>query len=243
MPYSFAFDLSHDEMIDPAEDYITYIGLLKSENVTVHILNEFKDDEINKHDVIAILTPQTPFNQPELDLLLNWVKKGGGLLLMGEWGGIGENTEILNNIARYFGVEFQPDRVCDTQNVVSKKTIGKYTLEIKKPFNVMITTFRKEHPIFQGVSAIGYYSGCSIKGDEANIIAWGSENSFSDLDFDSTRQEWEGEGYIPVVAAISYQNGRVVCIGDNDSIGNERINDLDNQRFAINVVRWLTKQI
>lgn len=244
--HTLAFDLSHNEMVDLSgegkDGLFHFIAAIKASGITVYALNDFTEEQVNRFSSIAILCPQKGFSDAELTILANYVQNGGGLILMGEWGGIRENTKILNNISKMFGVEFLADRVCDNQLAAAYKTIGKYTLKVNKPFNIKVSHFTP-HPITNNVSSFGYYSGCSLLADDAFIIARGSEKSFSDTDFDSERQDWETGGYIAIMAAVEYGYGRVVCTGDNDVITNEKFEELDNKVIAINMANWVTKAI
>jgi hypothetical protein len=76
-----------------------------------------------------------------------------------------------------------------------------------------------EHPILEGVASIDYFEAGSLEAvGTAEVIAWG--------------------GGAPLVAVAAPGSGRVVAIGDSNLFDERWL--VDNQRFALNVFRWIS---
>jgi hypothetical protein len=76
------------------------------------------------------------------------------------------------------------------------------------------------------------------------IAAWAGERSWRDEDGDSSFDEGEQYGYVPIVAAsvCGDARGRVVCCGDASLLANAQIKYPQHQRFAVELFRWLGKE-
>jgi len=160
----------------------------------------------------------------EIDNILEFVKAGGGLLILQEKYCDTRRHNNLNDLTKHFGVTFR-DELLESTNCHSgdKKWI-------------VIEDFH-EHDITNHISKIIFFEGCSMQVNSSmtNTIAVAHTNS-------STRPHAKA----PLVVTTSYENGRVVCMGDAtifSELGFRENNNAKNHyQFLWNILRWLTPQ-
>jgi len=71
-------------------------------------------------------------------------------------------------------------------------------------------------------------------------LAWGDENSWSDIDGDWI-QDPEEKLSPCVLVAISFFKGRVIAVGDEGFLSNVLIDEADNLKLGINIINWLAQ--
>ncbi|MEW5702736.1 MAG: hypothetical protein AB1792_10975 [Candidatus Zixiibacteriota bacterium] len=62
-------------------------------------------------DILVLKVPTQPYAEKEIDAVYDWVKKGGGLILIGEHTNVFGYGTFLNPVAGRFGIRFIPDIV------------------------------------------------------------------------------------------------------------------------------------
>ncbi len=191
-------------------------------------------------DVLVIPFPKRRFDGSEVNEITAFVKdRGKGLLMLSEWGGIFDNVENLNQLAINFEIKFNPDRVCDWEN------------RIQIPFKskahaFYIKGFSQHYPFTKDLKELVCISGSSLKpANQGMIAAWAGERSWSDEDGDSSYDEGEAFGYVPIVTANVCGNaqGRVVCCGDASLLANAQFKESEHQKFAHSLFQWLGKEL
>lgn len=68
-------------------------------------------ERLANYDILVLKVPTQPYAQSEIDAIYDWVKKGGGLVLIGEHTNVFGFGSCLNPIASRFGIRFIPDIV------------------------------------------------------------------------------------------------------------------------------------
>ena len=174
----------------------------------------------------------------DIDTFADYVAKGNGLIIAGQsaseqyepWA-----REAVNLLAAKFGIEFENDLVCDPTSP--------YLNDSRYPHWPMITRFA-DHNVTEGVSRISYHAGCSLRiWGNATAVAWTSDEAWSDLDGDRTYDPDEERGRLVVAAVSLYGKGRVACIGDNNLWSSRFLDSFDNNKFLLNLVRWVAGRI
>jgi uncharacterized membrane protein len=185
-------------------------------------------EALSAYDVFIVSFPQHNFNEKEIDIAVNFVEEGGGLFLVGEEWNFNRFKSNLNSLSKRFDITFNDDEVLDPVNRVlnSPDRIGDYYFSIKE---------LEEHPITEGVDELNIYGGCSLKvNSHSKIIVRGSKHCYS------------SEGYYkpgdcpPLLTSLEFGKGRVVCLGDGSMLRNSFINEGDNKKLAVNIIRWLS---
>jgi len=77
-------------------------------------------DKIRKYDAVIISIPKNVSLEPkEIEVLEEYVRTGGNLLIIGSRGGEYLNRTNINELTRKFGFEFATDEVNDSVNYVN----------------------------------------------------------------------------------------------------------------------------
>ncbi len=167
--------------------------------------------------------------------LVEWVKNGGGLFLTVEHTNAHYMSDVFNLLVQDMPIKARFDSICDPASSHQQS-----------PDWMTFSTF-KPHPVTEGVKLFSFDNGCSL--DTEFGIMFSSDQSWSDKydpkaqpvvhNGNKRKDEGELEGPLTGVAAFEYGKGRVVVIGDHNSLTNTSLYRNDHHRFAMNAVRWL----
>jgi len=196
--------------------------------------------KLENYDMILLSTPKNSnLTTNEIEVLEEYVKKGGSLLIVSSNGGDLVNDTNLNDLSGKFGFEFLPDEINDSMSYVNLQ---------KRP----ILTKLKPHVLTEQVRKIVFSSACSLKvldfieADEnvkIDVIIKGGLNCWRRI-FDGQNWSEEDSPKIPLMIAVNYYKGKVVGFGNLSmfsSLGREYgITALDNNIIIANILRWLT---
>lgn len=229
-------------MANPDADGLTSLAsLLEKEDHTLEIINSEYDVTQNlPWDVIIIPFPKHKFSVEEMMALQTHLRDGKSVFLLAEWGDLYGHIDYLNQLTIPFGIELQKDRVTDHEEHVTQKVeLGGVVLgEQAIPHYVRIQNFAN-HPVTEGLDEIIYFSGCSLRvKDDAVALASTFATSFGDVDLDSTLDDDEVQGELPIAAA-SELNGRLLVVGDSNIAANGYIEQGDNLLFMKQAIEWL----
>ena len=203
--------------------------------------------EVLSHcDVIylnLVSADRPPFTVDEVLAIENFVKLGGGLLLVTDHTNCYFHNHVLGSLAERLDLELTNELLCDRP----PNTTG--------PGNawVFLSSFR-EHPITRGLERIAFQSGGCVDSrygivhssnrswaDWANIPTYGDSNS-PGFYGDFQQQPIERTGPLAAVAAKEFGSGRIVVLGDQNCFGGVFLNYLDNRKLAIQTFHWLAKR-
>ncbi len=197
-------------------------------------------DKLKKYKMCIIGGPrETVFQPNEIEVIVNYVKSGGSLLVINDEGGdYGTNTN-LNELTRDFGFEFNSDIIFDSMNFVSKQN------------RVVINEF-EPHIITRNIEGIVQSSACTIKlldyieADEnidAIPVCKTSLNSFHTI---WNGKEWAEELDAPrsiMVLALNYYKGRIIALTTVSMFSSLSSSygffALNNQDLIANIFMWL----
>lgn len=238
------FDEFHmgSSMANPESDGLSTMAKSLSDNG--HNLDIIKSEyDLRKElpwDLIIIPFPKNKFSVEEMVALQSHLRNGKAILLLAEWGDLYGHIDYLNQLTTPLGIELQKDRVVDHEEHVTQNVeLGGVVLGTQSvPHYVRITNF-SDHPVCEGVGELIYFSGCSLRvTGEAQTLAATSSSSFGDIDLDSTLDDDEIQGELPI-AASSEVTGRLIVIGDSNIAANGYIEQADNLKFVMQSVEWL----
>lgn len=110
-----------------------------------------ESDPINEQalsdcDVLVIKTPTQPYSAAEIEAVHRFVRRGGGLLLIGEHTDYEKSSSFMNRIAAPFGFKFRHDLL----------------FAIGKPYVQWYEPPRVPHPVVQHVPRMAFAVSCSI---------------------------------------------------------------------------------
>ncbi|MBD3213492.1 MAG: hypothetical protein GF311_12865 [Candidatus Lokiarchaeota archaeon] len=188
-------------------------------------------------DVFVIGNPINEyFSIKEINSIIDFVKHGGSLLLISEYGGdVLQKTNINDISGKYFNIFFE-----------------KNILKEKKPSNnnssniIKISSF-SDHEITTQLREVVIGGSCSllIKGN-ATILLSLNDNGWAKK-YNSSTNDWDRDVKkmtYTVSACTTFGKGKVVALGDIDIFSkdpNFGINKLENRKFITNLFNWLIK--
>lgn len=190
-------------------------------------------------DVLVICAPQNSYSTAEIDAIETWVKGGGRLLLISEWGSLGA---VTSTIASRFNVTLKLDTIRDTdENLDPTQDYRLYY----DGANLL------SHPITAGVTRVEIYGSDGIVSEPAGEIPL----IVTDLDGTGTWDDYSPALGVSVMSAFdggTAGSGRLVvitdsniwdsaCDKDNDTVID--FYDSDNEVLALNTIDWLAPDI
>lgn len=178
------------------------------------------------YSAVILYQPQTVLQDTEVEVLTEFVKKGGGLVICGQHdvGWNDESRASYNRLSETFGITFLSNAIDDPTN---KR--GCYCTPI---IHVL-----EPHPLTQGVTQIVLYRPCALRvSGTAVVIARGDEDTRT-----IGADEVTGSDVI-AAAAAEYGKGRVVALGSHTVFDDSFINEPDNLLFGTNLFAWVTEK-
>jgi hypothetical protein len=225
--------------LEPIE-FSEFVKLLKNLNLKI-IKNESKDltkKILENVDVLVLGNPiDDYFSNIEIKDIVDYVRVGGNLILVSEYGADFLQKTNLNDLASNFGFFFEKNLIKE-QNSHNQNCSS--ILHIQKFLN---------NEIVKGLREVIIGGACSLflnKG--AKPLLQTSENNIWSEIYNNTSEEWirDKEQQQTVAAYSNFGQGKVIALGDidifcsDDKIG---ITSLDNQKFLQNVLNWLTEPV
>ncbi len=194
--------------------------------------------DLNGARVLVIPEPQNPFSDTERNAIQSFVANGGGLLMISDhrdsdrdndgW----DSPEVFNGWDQKSPVntplEYQ-------KSLDAAKTFG-LSFSFQSSFQDPVLTIAPltKNPMLEGVNKTGIYVGTSV-----------------DVSSGTALMGVNGKTYF---AINTVQNGRVAAYGDSSMFSDGSFSDgtrskynnwanLDNAKLAVNMVRWLAKDL
>jgi hypothetical protein len=200
-------------------------------------------DKIRKYDAIIISIPKNVNLEPkEIEVLEEYVRTGGSLLIIGSRGGEYLNRTNINELVRKFGFEFATDEVNDSVNYVNLQK------------RQLLTNF-KPHYITENIKKIVLSNACSLatlgfvedeKNIQVEVLVRGGLNCWRNK-FEEQKGIEEDSPKIPLLIAAEYYKGKVIAFGTLSifsSLGREYgFSAFDNDIIIANILRWLTLDV
>ena len=215
------FDETQKERGKINTNYSMLCDSLRSEGFEVEAYNDYPiTEKALRCDVFVLACPDgSKLAKTEIDAIINFVERGGGLLAISNAGGDRGLRTNLSEVLNKMGIDILSDQVKDDSNN-----------EFNMPTHPVIKDM-KEHPITRGVSEIVIVAGCSVRGS-INMKGIAYTSPVAD------------PPNAPVVVAGEYKKGRVVAIGSYRLFSNygAGLNLRNNKTFALNIFKWLSRQ-
>jgi len=234
------FDLCHNEMLNiEEEEFSDFKNLLKNANLKVKINkseNLTKSGILNA-DIMVIGNPiDDYFSIQEIKLICNFVRTGGNLLLISEYGADFLQKTNLNDLSgKNFGIYFE-------KNLIKELNNGKESSIIN------IRDFA-ENSITNGLRELVIGGTCSLflNKESRALIETSKKNVWSEI-FNSSKEQWvkEKEQKQILAACTEYGQGKILAFGDIDIFTNDSkigINAFDNQQYLQNTIDWLVLEV
>lgn len=236
------FDLSHNEMLNIYdENFSDFLFLLEQANLITKV-NENQEITLKMLQDIDILVFGNPiddyFSTIEIKNICDFVRSGGNLLLISEYGADYLQKTNLNDFSgMHFGLFFEKNLIKELNQTNQNLTS---ILHIKKFQN---------HEITKGLREIIIGGSCSLfLNKKAKPIFFTNEKEVWSEIYNNITGKWmkDKEQEQIIAAYTEYGKGKVVAIGDIDIFTNEKnigINTLDNTNFIRNLINYLTEPL
>ena len=243
---TIALDYSHNNMLTlEASSYAEFTQFLFTSAYKLGKIEAgfYSLDKVKNYNAIIMSIPKNIDLDPkEIEVLEEYVRKGGSLLIVGSRGGEHTNRTNINELTRLFGFEFINDEVNDSVNYVNLQ---------KRPLISNLTP----HYITENIKKIVLSSACSLgtlklpkqeKKVKVEVIVRGGLNCWRNR-FDGKQWVEEDCPKVPMVITSEYHSGQVAAFGTLSifsSLGREYgFSAFDNDIMIANILRWLTLDI
>ena len=173
------------------------------------------EEKLREADSFAVIVPQEPYPEQEVDVIEEFVRKGGKLLLIGD----PTRNHQINSLAERFGISFRPDYL---YNMVDND------LNFQ---NIFITEghFRTDE-LTKGLRRVVLYTAGSIESSGTGLFVT-DENTHSSM----------VERIEPFYPLVKGTNGRVLGISDFTFMIPPQNGILDNDILVSNIADYMTK--
>ena len=170
---------------------------------------------------------------PEIEAIVDFVQGGGGLHMVCDHTNAYDNAVLANRLLKHFAIE-----VSDT--LVVDKSAPKDSWYTPKSF--------RAHPVTEGLKVLVHQAGCSLATDYG--VAFTDANAWADKGDPNSgisrfgNKVWEPDekkGALPVVAARTFGQGRIVVTTDCNLYANSWLFSHDNYKLVRNAFSWLAK--
>ncbi len=167
----------------------------------------------------------------EVEALEQYVRDGGGVMLMGDddYWGLWTN-EYCNILSEPFNVYYNDDQLLDPTNYDITVTRPEDDYERHIVFHNMA-----EHPTTVGVTNVWVHGTCSLVVNNPNavVVVAGDDDTYSD------RYPGYPQGsYPPAIVALEHGSGRILFAGDYSAFKHDVY---DNRTFIWNILLWLAE--
>ena len=252
-------DEAHRNWYSTAGEYLPFTRLLATDGYQViRSRDPLTGDRLGKCDILMIAdwkrasryrgtVPKAELTDAECDAVCDWVKHGGGLLLITD---APPGSGSAGNLARRLGVELSNRLTTDPANFERNESRLVFSRE---------KGLIGDHPITRGATIpkrlgrVQTFGGQSLKGPEGSVAFLRlAETAVYRVDPSNTRVSAAGcaQGL-----AFTFGEGRVVVLGEstaltatvNTFLGPQRlfrsgmnVPGIDNQQMALNIMHWLS---
>ncbi|MDD3145892.1 MAG: hypothetical protein PHD82_01210 [Candidatus Riflebacteria bacterium] len=215
----------------PAGAYSEMVDMLKANGFQVETLSKvtsgrvFTASLLKGYDGLILAEPNNPYSKEECDLIVDFVKNGGGLFIVGDHGNADRDGDgwdavrALNEFCPKFGFKFKGNTV--------------YEAPVSGPIN-------QSHPAMFGFKSVGIWAGSTF-----DIVEAVDAKAVGLIDSRVAKT--------PYMVASEFGAGRVFAIGDSSpfddgtgSGGKNKLHDsydsfmFSHPQIAYNAMTWVT---
>ena len=173
------------------------------------------DENLRRADSLLVILPEDPYTVEEVDLVEQFVRKGGKLLLIAD----PTRDHQINSLAERFNIAFQPDYLYNS---------AEYDINFQ---NIFVRDFRPDQ-ITDGLTAISLYTAGSIRSLGVGLAVTDGNTRSSMVE--------RVEPFYPIVKS---DDGRVLAISDLTFMIPHQNAILANDRLVSNIADYLTDSL
>lgn len=258
------FDEAHQNFHTTQGRYKPFVDLISNDGYRVVPNRQiFQSKSLANYAVLIISNAtsrqagKSAFSEAECDVVQNWVRSGGSLLLIADHKPYGSGAK---NLAARFGVEMHNTFTVDLSHFDRRSGVPSFLLFKRE--NGLLT----DHPITQGrnpqerLNQVMTFTGQSLSVPANGQALLRLSNSAIDLKErpQSLAMVRTNQGISAATraqgVALSFGQGRVVILGEAAMISAQRVQSsegasligmnysgLDNRQFALNLMHWLSR--
>ncbi|MFX0074023.1 MAG: hypothetical protein ACFE96_01165 [Candidatus Hermodarchaeota archaeon] len=234
------FDLNHNEMLTLGDEFTDFLKLLQNYNLEIK-KNESKDVTKKILEDIDVLVLGNPiddyFSNIEIKDIVNFVRLGGNLMLISEYGSDFLQKTNLNDLASNFGFIFE------------KNLIKEQNSENQNCSSILHIQEFPSHDIVNGLREMIIGGACSLflNMGARPLLKTNKNNIWSEI-YNNNSEEWtkDKEQQHIIAAYSNFGQGKVVALGDIDIFCNDQnigIHSVDNYKFLRNTINWLIEPV
>jgi hypothetical protein len=191
---------------------------------------------LSRYDILILKNPTSPYLKTEIMAIRDFVRKGGGLYLMGEHTNVFGNSTYINPIAEEFGFSFRYDVIFDIEHKFE---------QLYYPPRLL------PHPVAQHLPYFCFKVSCSIqpvssrcepiiisRGAKAQDIYYPSGNFYPPVK-DHTYMPF---GAFLQMAGIKQGKGRVLGFSDSTTYSNFEAFIAGKPELLLSALSWLNRE-
>lgn len=204
-------------------------------NITKNNDTLLTNDLLQKYDILILKCPTSMYSDQEVAAIIQFVKNGGGLFLIGDHTNVFGMNTYLNKVSRYFGLEFNADATHD--------------LSALNGFSIYTPPAILPHPIVQHMSHFNFLTSCTLDAPltAEEIIIGDKMSTFPGTYatagfFTEEKKLEETRGLFLQAAAIKYDKGRVVAFTDSTTFSSFCFYLSGYKSFNLGVMNYLNRE-
>jgi len=253
-----AFDEAHHNFHTTEGRYKPFVDLLMNDGYRViRSRQPFSKTTLSSYKILVISNAlgaeeddeegadKSAFTDEEIQVVQDWVKGGGSLLLIAEHAPFGGAAAALSS---RFGVDMRNGFVFDPNNsVAGTPTHLIFSRENKLLGSHPITEGRNEH---ERINVLHSFTGQSLKGPEGSVAILNLSDSATDSPHINAELSASAAGRAQAVA-LKFGKGRVLVQGEAAMLsaqisGPEKhqmgmnVPGNDNKQYVLNIMHWLS---
>ncbi len=221
--------------IQSVYNYYCFGDFLRHYYAVTTLKKELTVDRLESVDVFIVKTPTRSFTEQEIDMLVDFVARGGGLFLIGDHTNVFGTTININPLAKRFGISFNYD---STYNLVNND-LHPHT------HNTLL-----KHPVLQDMPYFLFATSCSMDAPlladdiltASNLKAIGLDYSRGGYFPDKKIEQNYTFGLFLQTVGIKHGRGRVLAFPDSTCFSNFYMYIPGKPEYALGAINWLNRQ-
>jgi hypothetical protein len=247
------FDEAHNNFHTSDGRYRPFAQLITNDGYNVAPNKEkFSRESLKHFNILVISNALGPANQladpafgeDECDIVRDWVRAGGALLLIADHYPMGSAAQ---NLSMRFGVDMSNGFTDDPNNYYDDRTDLLFTRENRLLGDHSITRGRDKS---ERINRVASFTGQSLKGPNDSVALLKLSDTAFDL-LPPDNKPVSAAGRVQGLA-MKFGKGRVVVMGEAAMLtaqlfgpnqvrfGGLNTKDIDNRQLSLNIMHWLS---
>ena len=251
------FDEAHYNFDTTNNRYKPFADLLFNDGYHIAVNRQpFTKASLATHKILVIVNPLgaedsddegadgPAFTPAETDVVNDWVRSGGALLLIADHGAFASATESL---AKQLGVDMSNSEITDPANADKETNLPNVLVYSRENHLLAESSITNGRSDTERVNRVIVFGGQSLKGPQGSeAFLKLADTAVNEIDRKSVSAAGRAQGL-----AFRLGKGRVVMLGDaamlsaqvtgsdNQPVG-MNVPNIDNRQLALNIMHWLS---